>query len=94
MICTIALCTGVKVGIRANHARAFVFGMSACTYAWVYMTSHSVVFIGSRIVSYARARIVLITHTCAYSLRENFIGAEGAQRIAAALVHNSTLQTL
>jgi hypothetical protein len=33
----------------------FAFGMSACTYAWVYMTSHLAVCMGSRIVSYARA---------------------------------------
>jgi hypothetical protein len=49
---------------------------------------------GSRFVSYAHALIVLLTHTSAYSLHRNFIGAEGAQHIATALVHNSTLQTL
>jgi hypothetical protein len=38
--------------------------------------------------------IVLLTHTCAYSLGYNSIGAEGAQHIAAALAHNSTLQSL
>jgi hypothetical protein len=38
--------------------------------------------------------IGLLTHTCAYSFAENFIGAEGAQHIAAALAHNSTLKTL
>jgi hypothetical protein len=31
------------------------------------------------------------SHTCAYSI---YMGAEGVQRIAAALVHNSTLHTL
>jgi hypothetical protein len=34
------------------------------------------------------------SHTCAYRLYYNSIGAEGAQYIAAALAHNSTLQTL
>jgi hypothetical protein len=34
------------------------------------------------------------THKCAYSFGGNSIGAEGAQHIAAALAHNSTLQTL
>jgi hypothetical protein len=55
MVYAIALCTGMKVGICARNARVFVFGMSACTYAWMYMTSHSVVCMGSCIVSYARA---------------------------------------
>jgi hypothetical protein len=92
MVYTIALCTGMKVGTgtRARHARVFVFDMSACTYAWMYMTSHSVVCMGSRIVHC----IALLTHTCAYSLGSNDIGAEGAQHIAAALAHNSTLQTI
>jgi hypothetical protein len=50
---------------------------------------------GSRIVSYARALYrSLLTYTCAYSLGYNSMGAEGAQHIAAALAHNSTLQTL
>jgi hypothetical protein len=37
--------------------------------------------------------IVLLSHACAYSLY-NSIGAQGVQHIAAALAHNSTLQTL
>jgi hypothetical protein len=55
MVYTIALCTGMKVGIRARHARVFVFGMSTCTYACVYMTSYSAVCMRSRIVIYVRA---------------------------------------
>jgi hypothetical protein len=38
--------------------------------------------------------IGLLIHTCAYSIEQNSIGTEGAQHIAAALAHNSTLQTL
>jgi hypothetical protein len=38
--------------------------------------------------------IDLLTHTCVYSLYENSIGVKGAQHIAAALAHNSTLKTL
>jgi hypothetical protein len=34
------------------------------------------------------------SHLCACSLGPNNIGEEGAQHIAAALAHNSTLQTL
>jgi hypothetical protein len=30
MIYTIVLCTGMKVGIRARHARVSVFAMPAC----------------------------------------------------------------
>jgi hypothetical protein len=41
----------MKVGIRASHTRVLVFGMSAYTYASVYMTSLSVVCMESRIVS-------------------------------------------
>jgi hypothetical protein len=45
-------------------------------------------------IAYRELRIVLLTHTCVYSLKYNSIGAEGAQHIAAVLAHNSTLQTL
>jgi hypothetical protein len=90
MRCTIiTLCTGMKVGIRARHVLYLI-----CLHARLYMTSHSVMCMGSRILSYARALIVLLPHTCAYSLQNNSIGAEGAQHIAAALAHNSTLQIL
>jgi hypothetical protein len=38
--------------------------------------------------------VSFFSHTCTYSLEDNSIGTEGAQHIAAALAHNSTLQTL
>jgi hypothetical protein len=38
--------------------------------------------------------VSFFSHTYAYSLGFDSIGAEGAQHIAAALAHNSTLQTL
>jgi hypothetical protein len=60
------------------------------TYVSVYMTSLSIVCMGSHIMSYARA----FSHTHAFSLDGTSIGDEGAQHIAGALVHNSTLQTL
>jgi hypothetical protein len=64
-VCTIALCIEMKVGIRARHARVFVFGMSVCTYAWMYMTSHLVICMGSRIVSYEHALYrSSLTHMC------------------------------
>jgi hypothetical protein len=41
--------------MRVRYARVFALGMSSCTYAWVYMPLYSVVCMGLRIVSYARA---------------------------------------
>jgi hypothetical protein len=62
MVYTIVLCTGMKVSIRARHARMLVFGMSGCTYAWVYMTSHSVVCMGSRIRELCTCAVSLYSH--------------------------------
>jgi hypothetical protein len=38
--------------------------------------------------------IVLLTHVYVYSIGNNSIGDEEAQHVAAALAHNSTLETL
>jgi hypothetical protein len=72
-----------------RHARVLVFGMLAYMFPWMYVTLLSVVCRATHVRC-----IALLTHACAYSLEDNSIGDGGAQYIAAALAHNSTLQTL
>jgi hypothetical protein len=69
------------------YVRVFVFGMSC-------MRIYDLVLVDRASCATHVRGIGLLTHACAYSLINNYIGDEGAQHIAAALAHNSTLQTL
>jgi hypothetical protein len=81
----------MKISIRARHAQVLVFGMSARMHVCVgiYDLAFGCVYGATHVRC-----IALLTHTCASSFGSNLIGDEGAQHIAAALAHNSTLQTL